>query len=85
MVMAHQYLGQLEPKILDALLGNTGTIIAFRLGPDDARVIARTLDPPFGPSDLMNLPNHHIYPRLLIDGMPSTPFSAETLRLSSSS
>jgi hypothetical protein len=43
-------------------------------------MIAREFEPVFIPLDLMNLPNHHIYLRLMIDGMPSRPFSATTLR-----
>lgn len=80
MVFAHQYLHQLEPAVQHAVLGNAGTIIAFRLGPKDAVLLAREFAPRIGAQDLLNLPNHSIYLKLMIDGAPSNPFSAETLR-----
>lgn len=79
LVMAHQYLAQLEPDIRHAVLGNAGTIISFRVGAEDAHVMARQFEPAFEPIDLMNLPNRHFYLRLMIDGAPSTPFSAVTM------
>lgn len=79
MVLAHQYLGQLDPAIRDAVLGNAGTLVSFRLGADDAGLIARELEPVFDRLDLLNLPNHEVYLKLMIDGVPSSPFSARTL------
>ena len=79
MVLAHQYLHQLDPDIQHAVLGNVGTLISFRLGPEDAAFIAREFAPTFEPLDFMNLPNHDIYIKLMIDGTPSKPFSATTL------
>jgi hypothetical protein len=63
-----------------AVLGNVGTLISFRIGPEDAMVLAREFEPVFDVLDLVNLPNHHIYLKLMIDGVPSWPFSAITLR-----
>lgn len=79
LVMAHQYLAQLDPAIRHAVLGNAGTIVCFRVGPEDAHALARQFEPVFAPIDLMNLPNRHIYLRLMIDGAPSKPFSAITI------
>ena len=79
MIVVHQYLEQLDPAVRHAVLGNTGTLISFRLGPKDASVIGLEFQEKFTPIDLMNLPNYHIYLRLMIDGTPSVPFSAETL------
>jgi hypothetical protein len=79
MVLAHQYLHQLDPDIQHAVLGNAGTLISFRLGHEDAAFIAREFAPTFEPLDFMNLPNHDIYIKLMIDGTPSKPFSATTL------
>ena len=79
LVLAHQHLYQLEPEVRHAVLGNVGTIISFRLGPEDARIFAREFEPVFVPLDLVNLPNHDIYLKLMIDGTPSQPFSATTL------
>lgn len=79
LVLAHQHLYQLEPDVRHAVLGNAGTLITFRIGPEDASVIAREFEPIFFPYDLMNLPNRSIYLKLMIDGEPSRPFSADTL------
>ena len=79
MTLAHQYLHQLEPEILHAVLGNAGSLIAFRVGAEDAPVLARELAPPFGEADLTNLPNYRFYTRIMIDAAPSRPFSAALL------
>lgn len=76
MTLAHQYLHQLEPDIRHAVLGNAGTLISFRLGADDAASVAREMVDRFDAEDLQNLPNRHMYVRLMIDGTPSKPFSA---------
>lgn len=78
-VLAHQYLDQLEPDIRHAVLGNAGTLISFRLGGKDAPFVAREFMPKFSAEDLVALPNHQIYLRLMIDGEPSKPFSANTV------
>ena len=77
--VAHQYLHQLTPDVRHAVLGNTGTIISFRVGAEDAPYLAREFHEVFEEVDLLRLPNHHIYLKLMIDGMPSLPFSAITL------
>ncbi len=76
--LAHQHLHQLEPEIRHAVLGNAATVIAFRVGPEDASVLAKEFEPSFGVEDLMNLANRDIYLKLMIDGVPSRPFSACT-------
>lgn len=77
--VAHQYLHQLEPDVRHAVLGNAGTIISFRVGAEDAAYLAREFQARFEAIDLMQLENYHIYLKLMIDGMPSRPFSAATL------
>jgi len=79
LTLAHQHLHQLEPNIRHAVLGNVGTLVAFRVGPDDASVLAREFQPDFDVEDLLNLPNQNIYLKLMIDGTPSRPFSATAL------
>jgi DNA helicase HerA-like ATPase len=79
MVLAHQYLHQVEPDIRHAILGNAGTIISFRVGPEDAHFIAREFEPYLNHLDLMNLPNHEVYIKLMVDGAPLRPFSATKL------
>ncbi len=78
--IAHQYLHQLEPEIRHAVLGNTGTIVSFRVGAEDAPYLAREFLEVFDQIDLQSLSNHHIYIKLMIDGQPSRPFSARTVR-----
>ncbi|SDP80630.1 type IV secretory system conjugative DNA transfer family protein [Desulforhopalus singaporensis] len=80
LILANQYLHQLEKDIREAVLGNVGTIISFRLGPHDARYMAQEFYPTFNQEDIVNLPNYMIYLKLMIDGMPSKPFSANSLR-----
>jgi type IV secretory pathway TraG/TraD family ATPase VirD4 len=80
MVLSHQYLGQIEPEIRDAVFGNTGTQIAFRISAADAAFLAREFSPTFSTDDFIALPRFHIYLRLMINGQTSKPFSAMTLR-----
>jgi type IV secretory pathway TraG/TraD family ATPase VirD4 len=79
LIMAHQYLAQLEPDVRHAVLGNAGTIISFRVGPEDAQALAREFAPEFEPVDLIKLPNYHVYLKLMVDGAPTAAFSACTL------
>src|SRR2546427_10177887 len=79
MVLAHQYLAQIDPVVLESILGNVGTLVCFRVGPADAEILGQEFHPPFSAFDLTNLPNHAIYLRLMIDGAVSPPFSAETV------
>lgn len=80
LVLAHQYLTQLDLKVRDAIFGNVGSIITFRLGLTDAELLAKEFYPDITASDLVNLPNYHIYLKLMIDGHISKPFSAETIK-----
>lgn len=79
MVLANQHLSQLDPAIRDAVYGNAGTIVSFRVGATDGAFLAREFAPTFAGEDFISLPLYHIYVRLLIDGEPSHPFSATTL------
>ncbi len=80
MVLAHQYLDQLDEKIQNAVIGNIGTLISFRTGSNDAAFMAKEMFPEFEVNDFINLPNYKIYLRLMIDGITSRPFSAYTLK-----
>ena len=80
LILAHQYLAQLDLAIKSAVLGNAGTIISFRVGMEDAEIIAKEFYPAFTPADLLSLPNHQIYLRLMVDGRASAPFSADTVK-----
>jgi hypothetical protein len=79
LVLSHQYIEQLDEKIRAAIFGNAGTIISFRVGAEDAKYLAREFSPTFEEKDLVSLPNHHIYLKMMIDGNTSNPFSAVTL------
>jgi len=79
-VLAHQYLDQVEPDVRHAVLGNAGTLVAFRVGGKDAPYLEREFAPVFDAKDLVALPNHEIYLRLMIEGAPSRPFSACTMQ-----
>jgi hypothetical protein len=79
LTLAHQYIHQLESEIRHAVLGNAGTLISFRIGAEDALFLAPEFRPKFGVDDLINLTNRNIYLKLMIDGTPSPPFSAQTL------
>jgi hypothetical protein len=79
MTLAHQYVSQLDPQVRDAVLGNTGTIITFRLGAADAQKLSKEFLPELSALDLTTLPNYHIYLKLMVEGEVTRPFSAETL------
>jgi hypothetical protein len=79
LILAMQYVDQVEEKLRDALLENVGTLISFRIGPESARYLASQFSPVFEKEDLMNLGRYKIILRLLLDGQPSRPFTARTL------
>jgi len=79
--LAHQYIHQLDDEIKQAIIGNAGTLISFRLGAEDAQFMSLEMFPTFDMEDFINLPNRHIYLKLMIDGAPSRPFSATTIHL----
>ncbi len=79
LTIAHQYIEQMEEDVRNAVFGNVGTTIAFRVGPFDAEVLETVFAPKFMAVDLVNLGFAQIYLTLMIDGIGSTPFSATTL------
>lgn len=79
MTLAHQYTKQLDTDILNAVIGNVGSKIIFRVGNQDATIWAKEMKPYFVDTDFMQLPNRNIYLTLMIDGVPSKPFSGSTL------
>jgi hypothetical protein len=79
LVLSNQYLTQLQPYLRDAILGNVGTIVVFRIGAFDAEFLSPEFAPEFKINDFTSLANYHIYLRLMIDGKISRPFSAVTL------
>lgn len=84
LVLANQHLHQLDPDIRSAVIGNAGTLISFRVGAEDAPFLVREFQPTFDVEDLLNLPNRSVFLKLMIDGTPSRPFSAETATMRTS-
>lgn len=80
LVLAHQHVSQVDPLVFEAILGNAGSLMVFRLGANDAPVFTRALETVTA-ADLINLPNHQAYVRLMVDGQRTRTFSAETLPL----
>ncbi len=79
LIIAHQYVDQMEEDVRSAVFGNVGTTVAFRVGPFDAEVLETVFAPQFTAIDLVNLGFAQIYLSLMIDGVGSQPFSAQTL------
>ena len=78
LILAHQYLRQLDPLVRDACLGNAGSICCFRLGAPDASLIAAEFAPVFDSVDLLNLPNYQLAAKLLVRGQVRRAFTMET-------
>lgn len=85
LTLAHQYMAQLvddktkSAVLRDAIIGNVGTIISFRIGAEDAEVLEKEFAPDFVIEDFVNLGFASIYLKLMIDNVASRPFSATTL------
>lgn len=79
LILAHQYIEQLDETVRDAIFGNIGTIITFRIGSPDALYMEKEFSPVFIPEDLASLPKYGIYLKLMVDGVSTEPFSAMTL------
>jgi len=79
LILANQFISQIPETIRDAVFGNVGTLITFRIGAQDAKYLEDEFEPVFYPQDLVNLPKYNIYLKLMIDGVISKPFSAATL------
>lgn len=79
LILSNQFLHQLSIEVRNAVLGNVGTLVCFRLGITDARLMEKEFYPEFKAIDFTSLPNYSIYLKLMIDGKPSIPFSADTI------
>lgn len=77
--IAHQFIGQLDEKIKNAVFGNVGSLAVFRVGADDAEYLVKQFEPVFTANDLINLDNRNAYLKLLVNGRPVKPFNIETL------
>lgn len=81
LTVAHQYVGQIIPKVYQAVLGNVGSVISFRVGGEDAVKLKPEFAPVFDVKDMINLAVTEFYIKMTIDGESYDPFSAETLRV----
>ncbi len=75
LTMAHQFIGQLEEKIKDAVFGNVGSMIVFRVGVQDAEFLVKQFEPIFDENDLINIDNLNAYAKILINGETTKPFN----------
>jgi hypothetical protein len=83
LTIGHQYIGQLSTDrstvVRDAVFGNVGTMVVFRVGAADAEFLETEFEPIFTPPDIVNLPKYHVLMKLMINGVSSDPFSATTM------
>lgn len=79
LILANQYVSQIDEKVRDAIFGNAGTLVSFRVGAADAEFLEKEFEPIFMMNDLVNLPKYNIYLKLMIDGIAGNAFSAITL------
>jgi hypothetical protein len=85
LILAHQYLAQLTDSVRDAVLGNVGSMMVFRIGASDAEQLENEFSPPFTAGDLMALPRYNAAVKVLARGEALAPFSARTLPASAAS
>jgi len=79
LILGHQYIAQMEDAVRDAVFGNVGTLISFRVGAEDAEHLEKEFSPEIMATDFVNLAKYNIYLKLMIEGISSRPFSAQTL------
>lgn len=78
--IAHQFIAQLDDKIRDAVFGNVGSMVAFRVSAEDGEVMAKQFEPEFGRSDLINLDNFFAVAKLMVQGQTTSPFRMRTIK-----
>jgi hypothetical protein len=81
LTVANQYISQMTETVRDAVFGNVGTMISFRVSADDAPILAKQFEPQFEPTDLLQMHNRHFIINMVIAGEKSPAFSATTLEL----
>jgi hypothetical protein len=80
LIIAHQYIEQMEEEVRDAVFGNAGSLVVFRVGPDDAEYLKNFFDPVFTPQDLVNIDNFNAYVKLLVNDKTTKPFNIQTIK-----
>ena len=79
LIVANQFTTQLTEEIRDAVFGNMGSIVSFRVGQNDVEALAHYFQPYFEQEDILRVPNHNAIVRTLVNGVPTQPFSMSTL------
>ena len=77
LIVANQFIGQMEEEVKNAIFGNVGTIAAFRIGVTDANYLQHEFQPIFNESDLINIDRYNAYMKTIVGGEPVTPFSID--------
>ncbi|MCL4419158.1 type IV secretory system conjugative DNA transfer family protein, partial [Patescibacteria group bacterium] len=80
LTVANQFIGQMEEEVKNAVFGNVGTIVSFRVGVTDANYLQHEFQPVFSESDLINVESRHAYVKTVINNEPSLPFSIDMTR-----
>jgi hypothetical protein len=80
LTVANQFISQMEDEVKNAVFGNVGTILSFRVGVSDANYLAREFQPTFSEQDLLNIERFHAYIKTIIDSEPVKPFSMDTTK-----
>jgi len=78
LTIAHQFIGQLTEEIREAVFGNVGSMVSFRVGPDDAEFLVKQFEPVFDTNDLINIDNFNAHIKLMINNETSEPFNLLT-------
>lgn len=81
LTVANQYISQMSDTVRNAVFGNVGTMISFRVSADDAPILAKQFEPQFEPNDLLQMHNRHFIINMVINGEKAPAFSATTLTL----
>ncbi|MDP1710033.1 MAG: type IV secretion system DNA-binding domain-containing protein [bacterium] len=77
LTVANQFIGQVEEEVKNAVFGNVGTIVSFRVGVTDANYLAHEFAPVFGEDDLLNVERYHAYAKTIVNNEPVPPFSVD--------
>ncbi|HCE31359.1 TPA: hypothetical protein DEQ89_05130 [Candidatus Daviesbacteria bacterium] len=80
LVVANQFIGQIGEDLKNAVFGNVGTVIAFRVGVNDANYLQHEFSPTFSEADLVNIESPHVYIKTIVNGEPVVPFSLDTTK-----
>ncbi len=75
LIVANQFIGQIEEDVKNAIFGNVGTMITYRVGVSDASYLAHEFAPTFGEDDLLNIEKYHVYLKTIVKNEPVPPFS----------